>query len=671
MTAPQDARTRAGELRRLIAHHDRRYYIEDRTEISDAEYDALVRELRELEARHPELITPESPTQRVSGQVSDAFAPVEHKVPMLSLENATCAADLAQFAARLGRAVPGVEWRYVCEPKVDGLGVALLYEDGRYTRGATRGDGRVGEDVTANLRTIRSIPATLAGRLAECRALEVRGEVFMSREVFQRLNRELDAAGQSQFANPRNAAAGSVRQKDPAVTRRRPLDIFVYQVSYAEPMPFTSHSEVLAALGEAGFPTNPRSRPCASIDEAIATCQELEAKRDQLEYEADGVVVKVDSLERQRQLGATGHHPRWAIAYKFAAQQALTRVRAIRINVGRTGALTPSAELDPVPIAGATISRATLHNADEIERLDVRVGDAVVIERAGDVIPHVVRVVLEERPPDAQPFVFPMVCPVCHSAAVRLEDEVVVRCTNAACPARLKEALFHYGSRGAMDIEHLGEAVIEQLVDREMVGDFSDLYRLTVDDLVTLERLAEKSATNLVRAIETSKARGLARLLYALGIRFVGERASRLLAEHFGSMDRLRTASQDEIGEIYGIGPRIAQSVRLFFEEPANQRIVDRLREVGVAMEEAGAATGPKPLAGKSFVLTGGLGRLSRDEAKSRITRLGGRVSSSVSRKTDYVVVGKDPGSKAEDARRLGVRLLGEDEFLRLVGRED
>jgi DNA ligase (NAD+) len=492
----------------------------------------------------------------------------------------------------------------------------------------------------------------------------------MRRKDFQRLNRELEAAGQPAFANPRNAAAGSVRQKDPAVTARRPLDIVVYQLSYAEPLAASTHWEVLAALSEAGLATNPESRRCGSMDEVIGTCRELEARREELPYEADGVVVKVDGLDQQRQLGATGHHPRWAIAYKFAAQQALTRIRTIRINVGRTGALTPSAELDPVPIAGATISRATLHNADEIARLDVRVGDTVLIERAGDVIPHVVRVVLEKRPPDAEPFVFPRKCPVCRSAAVRLEGEVVVRCSNAACPARLKEALFHYGSRGAMDIEHLGEAVIEQLVDRGMVKDFADLYRLTVEDLVGLERLAEKSATNLVNAIQGSKRRGLARLVHGLGIRYVGDRASRVLAEHFGTMARLQAASEAEIGDIYGIGPRIAQSVRLFLDEPANQRLIRRLREVGVVMEEAGAAAGPKPLAGKTFVLTGALDRLSRDEATAAIARLGGRVTSSVSRKTDYVVVGKDPGSKAEDARRLGIPTVDEPEFLRLVGRE-
>ncbi|MBI3456166.1 MAG: NAD-dependent DNA ligase LigA [Candidatus Rokubacteria bacterium] len=670
MVAPEAARTRADDLRRLIAHHDDRYYVENRPEISDAEYDALVRELRELEARYPDLITPDSPTQRVGGQVADAFAPVEHKVAMLSLDNATSPTELREFEERLRRALPGAEFAYVGEPKVDGLGVALLYEDGRLVRGATRGDGRVGEDVTANLRTIRSIPLALRGRLAECRVVEVRGEVFMHRTAFARLNRELEAADEPPFANPRNAAAGSVRQKDPAVTARRPLDIFVYQVSYAEPLPFAAHAEALDVLGEAGLKTNPRRQRCASLDEVIAFCEKLEGERDRLDYDADGVVVKVDSLEQQRRLGTTAHHPRWAIAYKFPAQQALSVVRRIAVNVGRTGALTPSAELDPVRIAGATISRATLHNADEIERLDVRVGDTVLIERAGDVIPHIVRVITEKRPPDAQTFAFPDHCPVCGSAASRPPGEVVVRCTNAACPARLKEALFHYGSRGAMDIEHLGEAVIDQLVDRGMVRDFADLYTLTVPQLAGLERLAEKSATNLVNAIQASRTRGLAPVLYALGIRYVGERASRLLAEHFGTMERLEPASQTEIEAIYGIGPGIAESVRLFFDQPANRRVVTRLREVGVVMEEAGAAAGPKPLAGKAFVLTGSLERLTRDEAKALIARLGGRVTSSVSRKTDYVVAGRDPGSKAEEARRLGVPVLDETEFLRLAGRD-
>ena len=670
MTAPAKARTRAAELRRLIAEHDGHYYVENRPRISDAEYDGLVRELRDLEARHPALITSDSPTQRVSGQVADVFQAVEHRVAMLSLDNAVSPDDLHEFEARLKRALPGERFTYVCEPKVDGLGVALLYEDGRLVRGATRGDGRVGEDVTANLRTIRSIPLTLRHPLAACRVAEVRGEVFMSRVAFERLNRELKAEDEEGFANPRNAAAGAVRQKDPAVTARRPLDIFVYQLSHAEPFPFGTHADVLKALAQSGLKTNPRSRRVGSIDEVIEICQALEAERDRLGYEADGVVVKVDSLDLQRRLGATAHHPRWAIAYKFAAQQAPSVVRRILINVGRTGALTPSAELDPVRIAGATISRATLHNADEIERLDVRTGDTVVVERAGDVIPHIVRVLTEKRPPGTTKFEFPKHCPVCGSDAYRPEGEVVVRCTNAACPARLKEALFHYGSRRAMDIEHLGDAVIEQLVARGLVRTFGDLYALTVPQLAELERLAEKSASNLVAAIEASRTRGLARLLHALGIRYAGERASRVLAEHFGSMDRLTAASQEEIGEIYGIGPRIAESVRLFFDQAPNREAIDRLREVGVVMTEASAATGPKPLAGKTLVLTGGLARLSRDEAKGLVARLGGRVTSSVSRKTSYVVVGKDPGEKADDARRFGIPMLDEEAFLRLVGAE-
>jgi DNA ligase (NAD+) len=668
VTASEKARARAAELRRLIREHDYHYYVEDRPRITDAEYDALVRELRELEARHPELVTPDSPTQRVSGQVAEIFQAVEHRVAMLSLDNATGADDLREFEARLRRSLPGVTFTYVCEPKVDGLGVALLYEQGRLVRGATRGDGRVGEDVTANLRTIRSIPLSLRAPLAACRVVEVRGEVFMSRAAFERLNRELEAEGEEGFANPRNAAAGSVRQKDPGVTARRPLDIFVYQLSYAEPLPFDTHAEGLKALARSGLKTNPRSRRAESIDEVIEVCQALEAERDCLDYEADGVVVKVDSLDLQRRLGATAHHPRWAIAFKFAAQQATSVVRRITVNVGRTGALTPTAELDPVRIAGATISRASLHNADEIERLDVRVGDTVLVERAGDVIPHIVRVLTDKRPPETTRFVFPAHCPVCGSDAYRPEGEVVVRCTNAACPARFKEALFHYGSRRAMDIEHLGEAVIEQLVDRGLVRTFADLYTLTIPQLAELERLAEKSASNLVTAIQASKIRGLARLLHALGIRYVGERASRVLAEHFGSMDRLMAASQAEVGEIYGIGPRIAESVRLFLDQPANREAIDRLAKVGVMMVEAGVRAGPKPLTAKTFVLTGGLARLSRDEAKDLVVRLGGRVTSSVSRKTDYVVVGKDPGSKADDARRLGVPTLDEDAFLRLVG---
>lgn len=667
MAAPQAARTRVDELRREIARHDHLYYALDRPEASDAEYDALVRELRELESRHPELVTPDSPTQRVAGQVSDAFATVEHLAPMLSLENAAGEADLREFEARIKRALPGVSFTYVCEPKVDGLGVALLYENGALARGATRGDGRFGEDVTPNLRTIRSIPLRLGGALARCRRVEIRGEVYMSHAAFERLNRDLEAQGETPFANPRNAAAGGVRQKDPGLTARRDLRIFVYQLSHAEPFPFETHAQVLDALRESGLPTNPRGAPCATMDDVWRYCQALEADRDQLGYDADGVVVKVDSLGHQRRLGSTAHHPRWAIAYKFPAQEATTRIVAIDVNVGRTGALTPAARLEPVRIAGATISRATLHNVDEIERLDVRVGDSVVVQRAGDVIPHIVKVLLDRRPPDAAPFVFPDRCPVCGSTASRPEGEVVVRCTNTACPAQLKEALLHFGSRGAMDIEHLGEAVVEQVVERGLVRDFGDLYRLTVPQVAELERLAERSATNLVNAIAGSRRRGLARVVYALGIRFVGERAARLLADHFGSIDRVAAATVEELSEIHGIGPRIAQSIRLFFDQPANQKVVEHLREVGVVLEEAQRPTGPKPFAGKTFVLTGALDAMSRDEAKARIARLGGRVTSGVSRKTDFLVAGAEAGSKLDDAKRLGVTVLDEPAFLELT----
>jgi DNA ligase (NAD+) len=667
VAAPAAVQKRIDELRRLIAHHDHRYYVLDHPEVSDAEYDALMRELRALEEAHPELVSADSPTQRVAGQVSDAFATVEHLTPMLSLDNATSEADLREFEARMKRILPGASFTYVAEPKVDGLSVALVYEDGVFRRGATRGDGRFGEDVTANLRTLRSIPLQLRGRLRECRRLEARGEVYMSHPAFERLNRELEAKGETPFANPRNAAAGAVRQKDPAVTASRDLRIFVYQLSYAEPFPFKTHWEVLEALRDGGLATSSRVQTCPTLDDVWRYCQELAAARDRLGYDADGAVVKVDVLAQQRRLGTTAHHPRWAIAYKFTAQHGITRILAIDINVGRTGALTPAARLEPVRIAGATISRATLHNADEIERLDVRIGDTVVVERAGDVIPHIVKVLEDKRPPDTARFDFPDRCPVCGSSASRPEGEVVVRCTNAACPAQLKESLLHYGSRAAMDIEHLGEAVVEQVVERGLVRDFADLYRLTVEQLAELDRLAEKSAANLVNAIDGSRRRGLTRVLHALGIRFVGERAARLLAEHFGTIDRLGAASVEEISEIHGIGPRIAQAVRLFFDQPANQKVLQHLREVGVVLEEVTRPAGPKPLAGKTFVLTGSLERMSRDEAKARIGRLGGRVTSSVSRKTDYVVAGTEPGSKLEDATRLGVTVLDEAAFITLT----
>jgi DNA ligase (NAD+) len=668
MATKKSVAVRAEELRALLHYHGHRYYVLNRPEIADAEYDRLFGELKALEAAHPGLVTPDSPTQRVGGTVADGFASVRHRAAMLSLDNAYTADEIREFEARLVRALPGEPFHYVCEPKVDGLGVALVYERGRLVRGATRGDGQLGEDVTQNLKTVRAIPLRLDGSLANLEVLEVRGEVFMSHEAFERLNRRLEAEGEEAFANPRNAAAGSLRQKDSKITATRPLDLFVYSLSDAPADLFATHWEALQALGQAGFKTNGRSRPCADIEAVVAAVADLERDRAGLGYDADGVVIKVDSLDQQGRLGSTTHHPRWAVAYKFPAQQASTVIRKIEVSVGRTGALTPTALLDPVEIAGATISRATLHNADEIERLDVREGDTVVVERAGDVIPHILRVVTEKRPPEAKQFQFPTVCPVCRSAAFRPEGEVVSRCTNAACAAKLKEGLLHYGSRRAMDIEHLGEAVVEQLVDRGLVRNFADLYGLTVDQLAELERLAEKSATNLHTAIQASRPRGLARLLFALGIRYVGENVARILAAEFGSMDRLSRASEEELAAVRGIGPRIAASVALFFQQAENRHLITLLRQAGMKMKEESSA-GPKPLLGKTFVLTGGLTHMTRDEAKAAIQRLGGRVTSSVSKKTDYVVFGQDPGSKYEEARRLGVTTLDEPGFVALLER--
>ncbi len=667
---PADALQRISELREQIHHHDYLHYAQARPEISDAEYDALMRELREVEAAFPDLVTPDSPTQRVAGQPVDAFRSVEHRAAMLSLDNATSPDDLREFEARLHRALPGTRLAYVCEPKIDGLGIALLYERGRFVRGATRGDGRVGEDITANLKTIRSLPMLLRGALGGVPELEVRGEVFMPRADFEQLNRTLQEAGEGTFANPRNAAAGAVRQKDPAVTARRPLDIFLYHVSAGRELGFRTYGDTLAALRESGFKTNPRTEHGATLDAVIDYCRRLEADRDALGYDADGAVIKVDSLEQQWRLGSTTHHPRWAIAFKFAARQATTVVQAIEVNVGKTGALTPVAKLAPVPLAGVTISNVSLHNEDEVRRKDVRVGDTVLIERAGDVIPYVVQVVMSKRPADAAPYVFPDRCPVCGHAAARLPGEAYWRCLNTACPAQLKARLRHFGSRRAMDIEHLGEAVVEQLVDRKRVKDFADLYTLTVDEVADLERFAEKSAENLVAAIQASKTRGLAHLLNALGILMVGERVASLLANQFGTMERLLAASEAELNEIRGIGDELAQSIRRFFDDETNREVIRRLAEADVEMTQSGVeAERPQPLAGQTFVVTGELSSLTREAARELIERLGGRVTSSVSKKTSYVVVGEAPGGKADDARRLGVEILDEGAFLRLTGR--
>jgi DNA ligase (NAD+) len=660
-----EAGRRIAQLRREIRRHDRLYYVEARPQISDAEYDALVHELAALERRFPELVTPDSPTQRVAG--APAFRPVEHRVAMLSLDSATDRAAVRDFERRVRQALPGQPVTWVCEPKVDGLGVALLYRRGRLVRGATRGDGRTGEDVTANLRTVPAVPVTLRGALARLGELEVRGEVFMARAAFARLNGALQRRGEPTFANPRNAAAGSLRQKDATVTARRPLDFVAYHVSYASGPGFQSHWESLAACRAAGLPVNLRNLRTARIEDVLTYAARLGRERDRLAYDADGVVVKVDALAQQRRLGATGHHPRWAMALKFAARQATTRVRAIDVQVGKTGILTPVARLDPVEVGGVVIRNVSLHNEDEIARKDVRVGDTVVLERAGDVIPSVVQVVRARRPPGARAFRFPRRCPACRGLTLRPEGEAYWRCVNSACPAQLKERLRHFGSRRAMDIEHLGEAVIDQLVDRGLVRDFADLYRLRAAELETLEGFGPRSTQNLLAAISVSRGRGLTRLLNALGIRLVGEHVAGVLARHCRRLDRLAAASADGLAGIRGIGAAIAESVVKFFADAGNRATLRRLREAGVTVTEA-APTARGPLAGRTVVLTGTLPGLTRHEAAAHIEARGGRVTDTVSRRTDYVVVGEAPGQKREDARRLGVCMLGPTQFEALLG---
>jgi DNA ligase (NAD+) len=661
-------RRRIAALRTAIRRHDELYYLHARPEIADAEYDALVRELRALEAAHPDLVTPDSPTHRPAGRPAPAFRPVRHSAAMLSLESVTQADMVRAFDARVRRTLGEAAPRYTCEPKVDGLGVALLYERGRLARGATRGDGDVGEDVTANLRTIRRVSAVLRGRLATLDELEVRGEIFMPRAAFARLNRALVRRGEPPFANPRNAAAGSVRQKDPRVTARRPLDLFVYQVSHATGPLAASQWDTLALLREAGLTTNPRNRRVTGVDAVLRLCDALGRERDRLAYEADGMVVKVDAVNQQRRLGSTSHHPRWAVALKFPARQATTRVRAIEVQVGKTGVLTPVARLDPVVVGGVVIRNVSLHNEDEIHRKDVRIGDTVLVERAGDVIPSVVQVSrrAQRRQP---PFRFPGRCPACGGLTLRPEGEAHWRCLNAACPAQLKERLRHFASRRAMDIDRLGDAVVGALVDGGLVLDFADLYHLTVEGARRLPRFGERSAGNLIDAIAASRPRGLARLLYGLGIRLVGEHIARLLAERFRSLARLADASAGELAAAPGIGPAIAQSVIKFFAEPANRRLMRRLTDAGVVATTRYGSPAEGPFAGKTFVLTGALASMTRAAAAAAIRRLGGRVGESVSRETDYVVVGGSPGSKLERARRLGIATLDEPRFLGLLAR--
>jgi len=657
------------DLRDKIRYHEHRYYVLDDPELSDAEFDRLMDELITLEAEHPELITPDSPTQRVGGKPSSQFASVRHSTPMLSLSKTTSEAELRDWERRIHDLTGAAQVDYVCELKLDGMSMALRYEKGMFSLGITRGDGTTGEDVTANVRTIRSIPLYVSQQKLKQAGLpenfEVRGELLMPTASFERMNEEQEQKGLSKFANPRNATAGTVRQLDPKITASRRLDFFAYGLLSDGKTIFERHSEALKALQAAGFKVNPNHRLVHSIDEVWTFITQWEGKRDSLPYETDGIVVKVDRIGLQNELGFTGKAPRWAIAYKYAARSGETQIEDILVQVGRTGKLTPVAALTPVPIGGTTVSRATLHNMDEINRLDVRIGDWVVVERGGDVIPKVVRVD-ESKPRGTREFHMPEKCPVCGGHVVRAEGEADHRCVNANCPAKLRESIRHFASRGVMNIEGMGDALVNQLVEQGLVKNVADIYSLKEEQLLGLERMGKKSAQNVLREIEQSKHLPLERVIYGLGIRFVGERTAQFLAEHFGSMDAFMKASEEELQEVNEIGPRVSAAVREFFDEPKNVALVERLREAGLTFTGKKKERGTT-LAGKTFVLTGTLQRRTRDEAKQLIEDAGGRVSGSVSKKTDFVVAGTDAGSKLDKARELGVSVIDEDAMERLM----
>jgi DNA ligase (NAD+) len=671
------ARDRAEQLRELIAHHRKRYYVDDDPEIADAEYDALERELRQIEAEHPELVSDDSPSLRVGGEAVQGFESHRHSIPLLSLDNAYGADELREWQARLMRAIGPASPSFVVEPKVDGLSISVHYRDGVLDRGVTRGDGQVGEVVTANVRTIRSIPLRLTRPVG---SLEVRGEIFMSRSAFAELNRRREKDGEPPFANPRNAAAGSVRLLDPQITAARRLDCFFYGLASIEDDPAGAASgaptqtEALELMRGLGLKTNPDNDTCSSIEQVLDYVDRLRERRDELDYEIDGVVVKVDEPELRERAGATSKFPRWAVALKYPAQQATTRVEAIVVQVGRTGKLTPVAELHPVQLAGTTVSRATLHNEDEIERKDVRVGDTVFIEKAGEIIPQVVKVVLDKRPSKTRRFKMPHQCPVCGSDAVRVEDEVARYCSNVACPAQSREKLLHFASRAGMDIQGLGDALVEQLTAKGIVRNVADLYDLKADAIAALDRLGEKSAANLLKQVEASKARPLRSLIYGLGIRHVGARAARVLAGRLGSLEALAGSSAEELEALDEIGPKTAEAIRRFFDQSANRELIDRLVARGVnteALEDErieSVDVAASPFAGKTVVITGTLPRHTREEAKAIVEARGGRVAGSVSRKTDLLIAGESAGSKLEKARKLGIEVVDGEQFDRLAG---
>ena len=660
----RDVESRIESLRDEIRHHEYRYYVLDDPEISDAEFDRLMNDLKKLEAEHPQLITPDSPTQRVGGKPREGFVKVAHSIPMLSLDNAYNEEELRNWERRVHELSGRKDVEFVCELKLDGMSLALRYEAGKLVRGITRGDGSTGEDVTANVRTVRSIPLSIPVEKLKRAGIpanfEVRGEMLMPIASFKKMNEEREKHGLSLFANPRNATAGTVRQLEPSITAQRRLDYFAYMLIADGRNVFDQHWETLNGLDTAGFKVNARRALADSFEEIRNFIGQWEEKRESLPYEIDGVVIKVNSVALQRSLGFTGKAPRWAIAYKYAARGGITQIENIHVQVGRTGKLTPVAELKPVPIGGTTVSRATLHNMDEIERLGVKIGDWVEVERGGDVIPKVTRVIDDkDHPRGHKSFHMPEKCPVCGGHVVRVEGEADHRCINQKCPAKLRETILHFASRGVMNIDGMGDALVNQLTDRGIVKDIADIYKLTKDKLLSLERMGDKSAENILREIENSKKLPLERVIYGLGIRFVGERTAQFLAEHFGSMEAIEKANEEELQQVEEVGPRIAKSIVEFFAEPKNRELVEELRAAGLTLRGKKKERGTK-LAGKTFVLTGTLPNLTREEAKKMIEDAGGKVAGSVSKKTDYVVAGADAGSKLDKAKELGVSVIDE-----------
>ncbi|GAC1433899.1 MAG: NAD-dependent DNA ligase LigA [Terriglobales bacterium] len=671
-TAAKDPQKKIEVLREQVRHHEYLYYVLDAPEISDAEFDRLMKELKDFEGEDPSLVTPDSPTQRVGGKPREGLLKASHSSPMLSLDNTYNEEDLRNWERRVHELTGSKDIQYVCELKLDGMSLALHYEDGKLVRGITRGDGNIGEDVTLNVRTVRSIPLSISKAKLKKAGLpldfEVRGEMLIPTASFQKMNDEREQRGLSLFANPRNATAGTVRQIDPSITAERRLDYFGYSLLRQGRTFFDRHWQSLDALEAAGFKVNIRRTLAKNFDEMWAFIQEWQEKRESLPYEIDGIVIKVDRAAVQQELGFTGKAPRWAIAYKYASRSGITQVEDILVQVGRTGKLTPVAALTPVHIGGTTVSRATLHNMDEIERLGVHIGDWVEVERGGDVIPKVTRVLDDkDHPRGRKKFHMPEKCPICGTHVVRPEGEVDHRCVNANCPAKLREAILHFASRGVMNIDGMGEALVNQLTDRGLVKNVADIYQLTKADLLGLERMGDKSAQNVLNQIEASKKLPPERVIFGLGIRFVGERTAQFLAENFGSLDALMSATVEELQQVNEVGPRIAQSISEFFQESRNRALIQRLQESGLKLSGVKKERGTK-LAGKTFVLTGTLATYSRDEAAKMIEDAGGRVSGSVSKKTDYVVAGADAGSKLDKAKQLGVKVIGEEEMVAMIG---